>query len=86
MYLSTDCARHAQVDCEPRDNIVIRILEFRPSAGGYLKLVLLNVAGSGAISSLGIRMYQTSASSPSNSCLACRLCPLLTLYMAWLEC
>ena len=53
---------HVQVDCQPPDNIVIRILEFRPSAGGYLKLVLLNVAGSGAISSLGIRRYQTEVS------------------------
>ena len=49
-----------QVDCMPTANIAIRILDFRPTAGGYLKLVLLNVAGSGALSTLGVRKYQTS--------------------------
>ncbi|KAK9809432.1 hypothetical protein WJX73_006635 [Symbiochloris irregularis] len=49
----------SQVDCQPTDNIAIRLLSFRPDQGGYLKLVLLNVAGSGAVRSIGLRRYQS---------------------------
>lgn len=34
-----------QVNCSPPGNITIRVLEYRPSGGGYLKLTFLNVAG-----------------------------------------
>lgn len=53
---------HVQVDCQPSSNIVIRLLSFRPGNGGYLKLVLLNVAGTGAVQSIGLRRYQSQVS------------------------
>ena len=34
-----------QVDCGISGNIVIRVLEYRPSGGGYLKLTFLNIIG-----------------------------------------
>lgn len=34
-----------QVNCTPPGDILIRVLEYRPSGGGYLKLTFLNVAG-----------------------------------------
>lgn len=34
-----------QVDCDISGNIVIRVLEYRPSGGGYIKLTFLNIIG-----------------------------------------
>lgn len=34
-----------QVNCSISGSIVIRVLEYRPSGGGYLKLTFLNTIG-----------------------------------------
>lgn len=34
-----------QVDCSISGDIVIRVLEHRPSGGGYIKLTFLNIIG-----------------------------------------
>ena len=34
-----------QVDCTPPNNIVIRVLSFRATSGGYVKLTHLSSAG-----------------------------------------
>ena len=44
-----------QVDCAPPGNIVIRVLQYRPDAGGYLKIVPLQTAGVGAVKAVGYR-------------------------------
>ena len=54
-----------QVPCRPTNNIQLRILALRATAGGYLKLTLLDVAGGGALSSVSVRQYGTNVSASS---------------------
>ncbi|KAL6782563.1 hypothetical protein ACKKBG_A07290 [Auxenochlorella protothecoides x Auxenochlorella symbiontica] len=47
--------RATAVPCAPPGDIVVRIDTFRPTLGGYLRLVLLSVAGQGPIDSVELR-------------------------------
>lgn len=46
-----------QIACEAEGGLVARVLMFRPEdqGGSYLKLVILNAAGSGSLRSIRIR-------------------------------
>lgn len=53
-----------QVDCTPPNNIVIRILSFRATAGGYVKLTHLQSAGVATVKSIE---FKSSAAPVSSS-------------------
>jgi hypothetical protein len=38
-----------QVECEPADDIAIKVSDYRASEGGWIRLVLRNVAGDAGI-------------------------------------
>ena len=42
-----------QVNCPASGSILVRLQQLSPTAGGYVKLALLNVAGSNGITSVG---------------------------------
>ncbi|CAL8466633.1 g6169 [Coccomyxa elongata] len=51
-----------QVDCTPPGNIVIRVLEYRPTSGGYIKITPLETAGVATVSSVD---YKASSAADS---------------------
>jgi len=51
-----------QVNCAATGPITVRIEQLSPVAEGYIKLVLLNVAGSNGISSVAIAPTGTQVS------------------------
>ena len=51
-----------QVECAPPDTIVVNVDTFRQSGGGFIRLDLQNVAGSGAIRSVELRQAVQSVS------------------------
>lgn len=44
-----------QVDCDPPGSIVVNVDTYRPTEGGYLRLDLQQVAGTGALAGVGLR-------------------------------
>lgn len=52
VLMHTSCCRLLQVDCTPPGNIVIRVLEYRPTSGGYIKITPLETAGVATVSSI----------------------------------
>ena len=70
-----------QVPCRPTNNIQLRILELRASAGGYLKLTLLDVAGGGALSSVAVRQYGTDVRPVKMSFLSSCCCMAMAMRM-----
>ena len=63
-----------QVDCAPQGNIVIRVLQYRQDAGGYLKLVPLQTAGIGAVKGVGFRASGATVSLLQPSCCPAPSC------------
>lgn len=53
--VGTATVRYRQVDCAPLGPIVIDVDTYRPTQGGYLRLSLKSVAGSGALESVELR-------------------------------
>ena len=53
-----------QVDCAPQGNIVIRVLQYRQDAGGYLKVAPLQTAGIGAVKGVGFRASGATVGLP----------------------
>jgi hypothetical protein len=53
--VGTAAVRYRQVDCEPRGPIVIDVDTYRPTEGGYIRLSLESVAGSGGLRSVELR-------------------------------
>lgn len=51
-----------QVNCKPPGGIQIRLIQYRPTLGGYLKLAVLDVAGTGGLTAVGVK--STSDVSP----------------------
>ena len=47
--------RYRQVECSPRASIDVDVDTFRATEGGYIRLDLQNVAGSGALASVELR-------------------------------
>ena len=54
-----------QVDCTPPGDLVVRVLDFRASDDGYLKLTPWNAAGVGAVSAIGLRSSSSAVRVPS---------------------
>ncbi|KAK9841723.1 hypothetical protein WJX74_010883 [Apatococcus lobatus] len=54
-------AQLQQVDCEPPGGVSFRLIDYRPSAGGFLKFSVKNVAGSGGLSGVAVK----GSASPS---------------------
>lgn len=52
--------RWLQVDCTPPNNLVIRVLSFRATSGGYVKLTYLQAAGVATAKSIE---YKSSSAS-----------------------
>ena len=52
-----------QVDCTPPNDIVIRVLSFRATSGGYVKLTHLQSAGVATVRSIE---FKTSAALVSH--------------------
>jgi hypothetical protein len=50
------------VDCEPDGNIVVDVDQFRTSDGGYARLALKSVAGSGDLTSVELRRSPSGVS------------------------
>ena len=44
-----------QVNCKPPGGLAIRLIQYRPTLGGYLKLAVLDVGGSGGLTAVGVR-------------------------------
>jgi len=65
------------VNCAAIGSITVRIEQLSPVANGYIKLVLLNVAGSNGISSVGIAPTGTQVSFAAQDAEHC-LCPRQT--------
>ncbi|KAL3153699.1 hypothetical protein ABBQ32_013298 [Trebouxia sp. C0010 RCD-2024] len=53
-----------QVDCPVSGNILVRLQQLAPMAGGYAKLALLNVAGSNGITAVGLAPAGTQTFAP----------------------
>ena len=49
-----------QVNCKPPGGIQIRLIQYRPTLGGYLKLAVLDVAGSGGLTAVGVNSANVS--------------------------
>lgn len=47
--------RFRQAECSPPNPIILDVDTFRPTLGGYMRLALQSVAGSGAVASVEIR-------------------------------
>lgn len=58
--------RYRQVDCTPPGSIVVDVDTFRQSGGGYVRLDLQSVAGSGALRSVELRQAGQSVSQMSH--------------------
>ena len=59
-----------QVNCKPPGGIQIRLIEYRPTLGGYLKLAVLNVAGSGGLTAVGVKSASDVSQYPPFSLAA----------------
>ena len=53
--------RYAPVPCAPVANLSVRVTDVRSSAGGYVRLVPMAVAGDGTVSSIQVRPTGTDA-------------------------
>ncbi|KAL3140403.1 hypothetical protein ABBQ38_004663 [Trebouxia sp. C0009 RCD-2024] len=53
-----------QVACPVSGNILVRLQQLSPTAGGYVKLALLNVAGSNGITAVGFAPVGTQTFAP----------------------
>lgn len=45
LHVTAQSSARVQVDCTPPGNLEIRVLEYRPSSGGYLKITPWQTAG-----------------------------------------
>ncbi|BDA41084.1 probable Expansin-B17 at N-terminal half [Coccomyxa sp. Obi] len=61
-YLGNIAVQMQQVDCTPPGNIVIRVLEYRPTSGGYIKITPLDTAGVATVSSINTKASSADAS------------------------
>lgn len=62
MHSSSCCL--LQVDCTPTGDIVIRVLEYRPTLGSYIKITPLETAGVATVSSVD---YKASSAAVRHS-------------------
>ena len=53
----------SKVDCTPPGNLEIRVLEYRPTSGGYLKITPWQTAGVATVSKIE---YKQSSAAVSN--------------------
>ncbi len=53
-----------QVDCTPPNDIVIRVLSFRATSGGYVKLTHLSSAGIASVRSIESKNTAAPVSQP----------------------
>lgn len=53
-----------QVNCPAAGPILVRLQQLSPTTGGYVKLALLNVAGSNGITSVGFAPAGSQVKSP----------------------
>eukprot|EP00879_Flechtneria_rotunda_P012123 GHRR01012661.1.p1 GENE.GHRR01012661.1~~GHRR01012661.1.p1 ORF type:complete len:114 (+),score=31.30 GHRR01012661.1:935-1276(+) len=59
--------QYRQVPCKVAGNIVVNVDTYRATAGGYIKLSLKNVAGSGGITSVQLAQTGSTAYRPMNN-------------------
>ncbi|KAK9841371.1 hypothetical protein WJX74_004628 [Apatococcus lobatus] len=52
-----------RVNCKPPGGVQIRLIEYRPTLGGYLKLAVLDVAGSGGLTAVGVKSASDSSTN-----------------------
>lgn len=58
-----------QVSCAATGSLIVRLVQLTATANGYIKLALLNVAGSGAASAVGLAPTGTQARAKHLLCL-----------------
>eukprot|EP01024_Parvocaulis_polyphysoides_P036669 TRINITY_DN3259_c0_g1_i3.p1 TRINITY_DN3259_c0_g1~~TRINITY_DN3259_c0_g1_i3.p1 ORF type:complete len:465 (-),score=51.32 TRINITY_DN3259_c0_g1_i3:454-1695(-) len=74
--------RFRRVSCQPPSGMVVRVTDYRETYGGWIRLVIMEVAGKANIKSVGLRQHAQTQTQNSNNSLRSFGRPA---YNAWMQ-